>query len=226
MELHDHSHLRDAHRDNGVFVILSWSLSGAPLEPSNQAHIFRHLYVIMLLILGNISLTFGFDLDYRDHTFDDGWFHVTPFPTYHISDAILGHISISIEIYRFSWSCMLVPTYEIRIETMTLQWSLCGAIQLSLHLLTLRCHHASFRDTLLDMMMDHLRSFDFFDLSHICCHTGAYSVSDEIYRSLWSRMIFSTYEIHTETRTCSLFYHDPPVESSLSHSVRPALFDI
>ena len=71
MELHDHSHLRDAHRDEDVFVILSWSLSGASLEPSSQTRIFfQHLYVIMLLILGDISLMFGFDLDYEDHTFD------------------------------------------------------------------------------------------------------------------------------------------------------------
>ena len=218
------------HQGDDLFVILSWSSDGVHLESFGQTHIFRHLDVVILLIRDTYILirrsNSAVGLDYRDHTFDDGLFHVTRFPTCHTSDAILGHISISIEIYRFSWSCMLVPTYEIRIETMTLQWSLCGAIQLSLHLLTLRCHHASFRDTLLDMMMDHLRSFDFFDLSHICCHTGAYSVSDEIYRSLWSRMIVSTYEIHTETRTCSLFYHDPPVESSLSHLVRPALFDI
>ena len=71
MELHDHSHLRDAHRDEDVFVILSWSLGGASLEPSSQTRIFWHLYVIMLLIPRDISLMFGFDLDYEDRTFDD-----------------------------------------------------------------------------------------------------------------------------------------------------------
>ena len=120
MELHDHFHLRDAHQDENVFVFLSWSLSGASLEPSSQARIFRHLYVIMLLIPGDVFLTFGFALDYGDRTFDNGWFHVTKFLTYHTSDAILGHIFISIEIYISSWSCMLIPTYEIHIETMTL----------------------------------------------------------------------------------------------------------
>ena len=137
MELHDHSHLRDARRDNGVFVILSWSLSGAPLEPSNQARIFQHLYVIMLLILGDISLTFGFDLDYRDHTFDDGWFHVTPFPTYHISDAILGHILFSVEICRFPLICMTIPSYEMHVGLMIwlhfaliLRWGLSWVIRL------------------------------------------------------------------------------------------------
>ena len=120
MELHDHFHLRDAHQDENVFVFLSWSLNGASLEPSNQARIFRHLYVIMLLIPGDVFLTFGFALDYGDRTFDNGWFHVTRFSTYHTSDAILGHIFVSIEIYISSWSCMLIPTYEIHIETMTL----------------------------------------------------------------------------------------------------------
>ena len=71
MELHDHSYLWDAHQDEDVFVILSWSLGGASLESSSQTRIFRHLYVIMLLISGDISLMFGFDLDYRDRTFDN-----------------------------------------------------------------------------------------------------------------------------------------------------------
>ena len=31
------------------------------------------------------------------------------FPTYHTYDAILGHISVLIEIYRSLWNCMLTP---------------------------------------------------------------------------------------------------------------------
>ena len=92
-----------------------------PLSHPIKPVFFRHLYVIMLLIPRDISLMFGFDLDYGDRTFDGWWFHVTRFSTYHTSDAILGHISVPVEIYRFSWSCMLIPTYEIHIETMTLQ---------------------------------------------------------------------------------------------------------
>ena len=46
------------------------------IEPLSQAHIFRHLGVIMFLLLGDVSLMFGFDssvdLDDWDHTFDDG----------------------------------------------------------------------------------------------------------------------------------------------------------
>ena len=72
----------------------------------------------MFLILRDVSLTFGFNLDCWDHTFDDGWFHVTQFPTYHIFDVTLGHISFSVESYRSSWSHMITLTYGIHSETM------------------------------------------------------------------------------------------------------------
>ena len=143
MELYDHSHLWDAHRYEDMFVILSWYLSGASLEPSNQAHIFRHLYVIVLLIPRDVSLTWV-------------WFGLQR-----------SHI----------WWWMI------------------------------SCH-------------------PIFDLPYIWCHTRAYSVSNEIHWSSWSRMIVSIYEIHIETRTCSIFYHDPPVEPFLSHLVRLAFFGI
>ena len=143
MELYDHSHLWDAHRYENMFVILSWYLNGASLEPSNQAHIFRHLYVIMLLIPRDVSLTWvRFGLQ-RSHIW---WWMIS-------------------------------------------------------------CH-------------------PIFDLPYIWCHTRAYSVSNEIHWSSWSRMIVSIYEIHIETRTCSIFYHDPPVEPFLSHLVRLAFFGI
>ena len=41
------------------------------------------------------------------------------FSTYHTSDAILGHIFVSIEIYKSSWSCMLISTYEVHTKMMT-----------------------------------------------------------------------------------------------------------
>ena len=47
------------------------------------------------------------------------------FLTYRTFDAILGHISILVEIYRSSWSCMLILTYEIHTETMTCLLSFC-----------------------------------------------------------------------------------------------------
>ena len=40
------------------------------------------------------------------------------FLIYHTSDVILG-IFILIEIYRSSWSCMLILTYKVHTETMT-----------------------------------------------------------------------------------------------------------
>ena len=36
---------------------------------------------------------------------------------------------------------MLIPTYEIHIDTMFPPWSLSGVTQLGLHFATLRCHH-------------------------------------------------------------------------------------
>ena len=107
-----------------------------------------YLDIVMILLLGDASLMFGFDsamdLDDWNHTLDSGWF----------------------DVVRFS------------------------------------------------------------DLPHIRCHTGAYSVSVEIYRSSWSCMITPTYKIHAETMTCLLSYHDPPVESLLGHLVRLTLFSI
>ena len=76
------------------------------------------------------------------------------------------------------------------------------------------------------LTMDDLMSPDFSDLSHIRCHTGEYSVSCEIYRSSRSCMLIPTCRMHTETRTCSLFYHSPSVKPLLSHLVRPVFFGI
>ena len=40
------------------------------------------------------------------------------FPTYHISNAIRGHISLSVEIYRSLWSRMILITYKMHVELM------------------------------------------------------------------------------------------------------------
>ena len=52
------------------------------------------------------------------------------------------------------------------------------------------------------------------------------SISVESCRSSWCYMITPTYGMRTETRTCSLFYHDPLVESLLSHPVKLVFFSI
>ena len=51
MESNGHLHLRDTRRDEDLFVILSWSSSGALLEPFSQARIFRHSNVVILPLL-------------------------------------------------------------------------------------------------------------------------------------------------------------------------------
>nr|CAN64329.1 hypothetical protein VITISV_031526 [Vitis vinifera] len=74
------------------------------------------------------------------------------------------------------------------------------------------------------LTMDDLMSPDFSDLSHIRCHTGEYSVSCEIYRSSRSCMLIPTCRMHTETRTCSLFYHSPSVKPLLEPSSQTRIF--
>ena len=72
------------------------------------------------------------------------------FPIYHTFDVILGHISLSVEIYRSSWSHMIFITHEIHVKlivycylVMIPQWSLSSVIQLSSHFSTFRYHHVS-----------------------------------------------------------------------------------
>ena len=83
MELHAYHHLRDTRQDGDLLVILSWSSNGVSLGPFSQAHTFRHLHIIMLLLPGNTSLMFRPDLvanmDDCDCTFDDGWSDVVQF---------------------------------------------------------------------------------------------------------------------------------------------------
>ena len=76
---------------------------------------------------------------------------LSDFSIYHTFDAILGHISLSIKIYRFSWSHVILITYKMHVKLMAYcylimipQWSLSWAIQSGSHFLTFRCHHASF----------------------------------------------------------------------------------
>ena len=55
---------------------------------------------------------------------------------------------------------------------------------------------------------------------------GHISLSAEICRSSWSHMILITHEIHVETMTCLLSYHDLPRDPFLGHPIRLTLFDI
>ena len=51
MESHNRPHLRDTCWDENLFIILSWSSSGALLEPFSQARICRHSDVVILPLL-------------------------------------------------------------------------------------------------------------------------------------------------------------------------------
>ena len=73
------------------------------------------------------------------------------------------------------------------------------------------------------LMMDDPMLFGFSVYHTSDAILGHISLLVEIYRSSWSCMIISTYEIHTETMTCFLSYHDPLVEPLLGHSIRPTL---
>ena len=94
----------------------------ASLRPSSQAHTFLHLVVIMFLILGYAFWSVGL-IQLRTrmtriaHSIMDDLISFG-FPTYHTFDAILGHISILVEICRSSLICMIVPSHEIHVEPM------------------------------------------------------------------------------------------------------------
>ena len=199
MELHGHHHLLDAYWDVDMFVTLSWYFGGASSDPFSQTLIFRHLVAVMFFILRDVPYMFGFDLDHRDHMFDDKWFRVTWLLTYRTFDVILGHISILDETYRSWWSCALISICEMYAETMIYslffmmipQWRLLGVIQLGSHFSTLWCHITFFpgdtswiygSDSVMDVD-DWSHALDdrwfeliqFLDLLHIWCHTRAYS---------------------------------------------------
>ena len=75
-------------------------------------------------------------------------------------------------------------------------------------------------------MMDDPMLSDFLIYHTFDAILGHILVLIEIYRSLWSCILIPIYEIHAETMTCLLFYHDSPVESFLDHSIRLTLFSI
>ena len=143
-----------------------------------------------------------------------------------------------IDLHGVTWSLPLTgctPRREhVRYSIIIPQWSLSWATQSSCSAFV--CHHASYSGRrFLDiwvrfglrrshiwwwMISCHLIS----DLPYIYAILGHISVSVESYRSSWSYMITPIYEMHTKTRTCSLFYHYPSVEPLLSHQV--IIFDI
>ena len=77
MESHDHLRLRDTHRDEDLFVILSWSSSGALLKSFILTCTFRHLDAIILPLLRCVFFIRGsdsvMDSDDEDRTPEDRW---------------------------------------------------------------------------------------------------------------------------------------------------------
>ena len=169
--LHAYSHSRYMRWDDGVFIILWRSFSGASLGPFSQ--------------------------------------------TYYTFDAILGYVSSLAEIYRSTWSCMLISTYEIRSEAMTY---------------LLSCH-----DPPSESLLSHLRSHIWWwmischlisDLPYIWCHTGAYfhfgwSLRD-LHGVTWS---FPFTEYTLRWWLVHYCYDDSSVKPLGSHLVRHAPLD-
>ena len=83
---------------------------------------FRYLDIIMLLFLGDafwrldpIQLWIWMT-GIRHLMMDDEWFEVIRFSDIPYTYAILGHISLSIEICRSSWSHMILTTHGMHDE--------------------------------------------------------------------------------------------------------------
>ena len=183
-----------------------------------------YLDIIMLLLLGDTSLTFGLDsvvdLDDWDYTFDDGWFEVIRFSDLPYIYAILGHISLSVEIFRSSWSHMILTTHGTHDELIVYcylvvipRWSLSWAIQLGSHFLAFRYRHASsFERRFLDVWVwfscgrgwqrSHIWWWiiwccSIFGLFHIWFHIGTYFHFD------WDLQIFMESHDHPHPRDTS-----------------------
>ena len=170
------------------------------------------------------------------------WYHLI-FSTHHTFDVILGHILFRMWFIDLHGVAQSYPftrytprRWHVCYLIMIPQWSLFGAIQLDPHFSAFGCRHASYFESrfldvwvLFGLRRSHIwwwmiSCHSIFDLPYIWCHTRAYFVSDEIYRSSWSCMLIPTYKIHAETMTCLLSNHDPPIKSLWTHLVRLAFF--
>ena len=154
MESHDPHHSRDACRVDSLLL----SYHGPPVE-SLLGHSVRptlwYLDILMLLLLRDAfwyvdSFRLWIWMTRITRLMMDN-LRLSDFSIYHTFDAILGHISLSIKIYRFSWSHVILITYKMHVKLMAYcylimipQWSLSWAIQSGSHFSTFRCHHASF----------------------------------------------------------------------------------
>ena len=136
MELHAYPHLRDTRRDDDLFIILSWYPSGASLEPFNQTHTFRHLDVIMILLLEYVSLIYWVQFSYGRGWLGlpIWWWMIWGHPIFRPIPHLIpywGIFSLRLRFIDLHWFCMIILNYEIHVRLMIcfhfvliLKWSL------------------------------------------------------------------------------------------------------
>ena len=148
--------------------------------------------------------------------------------------AILGHISVSVESYRSSWSYMITPIYKMHTKTRT-----CSLFYHYPSVEPLLSHQVImfdicmpscflFRETfpwrlgsfwvmeITHLMMDDFMSPDFRSTIHLC-HTRAYFHFD------WDLQIFMELHAHPHLRDTH-WDDDAPIESLWSYPVRSTPF--
>ena len=143
-------------------------------------------------------------------------------------------------LHGVTWSSPLTKyalrRWRVRYLIMISQQSLFGAIQLDPHFWHLvvakliipetfhRClgFDLGHGDRTFDDGWFHVTQFSTYRTSNDIL--GHISVLIEIYKSPWSCMLISTYEVHTEMMTYLLSYHDPLVEPLWSHPIRFIFF--
>ena len=115
MESHDHLRLRDTRWDKDLFVILSWSSSGAFLESFILTRTFRHLDVIILPLLRCVFFIRGsdsvMDSDDEDRTPEDRWLEAIWFfwPITHLMPywGIFSFWLRFVDLHWFAWSSLV-----------------------------------------------------------------------------------------------------------------------
>ena len=138
------------HTDMRTCSLFYHDISVEPLLSHPTRLIFFGICMSSCFLFREMFPWLGFDLDYRDHTFDDGWFHATPFSTYHISDAILGHILFRMrftDLHGVARSSLLMKYTPrrglVHYFIMILQWSSSWAIQSGPDFSAFGCRHTS-----------------------------------------------------------------------------------
>ena len=134
MELHDHLHLRDTHRDDDLFVNLLWSASRAFFGPFNHAHTFWYLDVLMLLRLRDTfwyvdSINLWTWMTRITHLVMDDWVSSDFFrPTTHLMPywGIFPFRLRFVDLHWFAWSSTFMRYMSSWWFVFILRWFLSG----------------------------------------------------------------------------------------------------